>query len=186
VRLAAAAEGGLLLAALGLGRWWGAPPFARFEWSWGGLAAGIAATAPLLVALRWCLGTRWPPVAGLMEVVRERIAPLFAGASPAQLGAIALLAGIGEEALFRGVFQEALAGRFPAWAGLVLASLLFGAVHWVTATYAVLAGIVGLYLGTLYLLTDNLLAPIATHALYDVVALWVLAGMKPASSGSVV
>jgi membrane protease YdiL (CAAX protease family) len=121
-----------------------------------------------------------------MEVVRERIAPLFAGASPAQLAAIALLAGIGEEALFRGVLQEALAGRFPAWAGLVLASLLFGAVHWVTDTYAVLAGIVGLYLGTLYLLTDNLLAPIATHALYDVVALWVLAGMKPASSGSVV
>lgn len=186
MRLAAAAEGGLLLAAIGLGRWWDVAPFARFEWSWGGLAAGIAATAPLLVGLRWCLATRYKPVARLMEVVRERVAPLFAGASPAQLAAIALLAGIGEEALFRGVLQSALAGPLPLWAALLLASLLFGVVHWVTATYAVLAGAVGLYLGALYLLSDNLLAPIVTHSLYDMVALVVLARMKPVSARSVV
>jgi membrane protease YdiL (CAAX protease family) len=186
VRLAAAAEGGLLLAAVGLGRWWDAPPFGRFEWTWGGLAAGVAATAPLLVGLYWCLGTRWPPIVRLMEVVEERIAPLFAGASAGHLAAVALLAGVGEEALFRGVLQEALAGTMPGWVALLLTSLVFGAVHWVSATYAVLAAVVGLHLGLLYLISDNLLAPIVTHALYDLVALWTLARMKPAFSRSVV
>jgi len=40
--------------------------------------------------------------------------------------------------------------------------------------YALLAGVVGLYLGGLYLLTGNLLVPIVVHALYDVVALGYL------------
>ena len=162
------------------------PPFARFEWTWEGLAAGIAATAPLLVGLRWCLRTRWPPIVRLMEVVEERVAPLFAGATPAHLAAVALLAGLGEEALFRGVLQEVLAGIVPAWAALLVASLGFGAAHWVTPAYAVLAAAVGLYLGLLYAISDNLLAPIVTHALYDLVALAVLARMKPASSPTVV
>jgi uncharacterized protein len=181
-----AAEGGLLVGAVGLGAWWNTPPFARFEWTLGGLAAGIAATAPLLVGLAWCLGTGWPPVARLMAVVRERIAPLFAGAPPVALAAVAIMAGVGEEALFRGVLQDALAGPLPVWAALLLSSLLFGAVHWVTSTYAVLAGVVSVYLGALYLVTDNLLAPIVTHALYDLVALWTLTRMKPASEPSVV
>jgi len=168
------AEGGLVLAALGLGRWWNAAPFARFEWTWGGLAAGIAATAPLLVGLGWCLRTRWPLMVRLIEVVEERIGPWFAGASRVQLALVALLAGMGEEALFRGVLQDALAGRMPGWAALLLASLVFGAAHWVTATYAALAGLVGLYLGALYAISGNLLAPIATHALYDLVALAIL------------
>jgi membrane protease YdiL (CAAX protease family) len=186
VRLAAAAEGGLLLAAVGLGRWWNAPPFARFDLTWGALAAGVAATAPLIVGLYWCLGTRWPPIARLMEVVEERVAPLFAGASVRHLATVALLAGVGEEALFRGVLQEALAGAMPGWAALLVASLIFGTVHWVTAAYAALAAVVGLYLGLLYLISDNLLAPIVAHALYDLVALWTLARMKPAFSRSVV
>jgi hypothetical protein len=125
-------------------------------------------------------------VVRLMEAVQEQVAPLFAGATAAQLATVALLAGVGEEALFRGVLQEALAGAVPGWAALLLASLVFGAAHWVTPTYAVLAAAVGLYLGGLYLISDNLLAPIVTHALYDLVALAVLARMKPTSSRSVV
>ena len=162
------------------------PPFTRFEWTWGGLAAGVAATVPLLVGLRWCLRTGWPPVVRLMEVVRERIAPLCAGAGTLELAALALLAGVGEETLFRGVIQPALEGPLPGWAALLCGATLFGAAHWVTPAYALLAGLVGLYLGALYLVSDNLLAPIVTHALYDLVALVLLARMKPASSPCVV
>jgi len=57
---------------------------------------------------------------------------------------------------------------------LLVASLLFGVVHWLTGLYALLAGMVGLYLGGLYLLTGNLLVPIVVHALYDIVALGYL------------
>jgi uncharacterized protein len=47
--------------------------------------------------------------------------------------------------------------------------------HWITRTYALLAALVGLYLGGLWLWTGNLLVPIVAHALYDFVALiWIL------------
>ena len=182
MRFAAAAEGALLLAALPLGRWWDAPPFARLEWTWGGLAAGIAATAPLLLGLRWCLGTRWPPAVRFVRMVEERVGPLFTGAGWGSLALVALMAGVAEEALFRGVIQEALTGRLPVAAAIGLTALLFGIVHWVSAVYAVLACLVGLYLGVLYQTTGNLLAPITTHALYDLVALLLLTRVKPDSS----
>ncbi len=171
-----------MVVALLLGWWLEAPPFARLRWSMGGLAAGIAATAPLLVGLWWCLRTGWPPVARLVDTVEERVAPLLAGARPLELALVALLAGLGEEALFRGVLQEVLARPVEA---LVLGDLrrgarldaveeIHGALHWLSTSYAILAALVGAYLGGLYVLTDNLLAPIVTHALYDVVALSLL------------
>ncbi len=183
---AAIGEGGLIVVAGVVGWWLEVPPFQRFHLSLGGLAWGIAATAPLLLALHWCLGTEWQPVAGLVRMARDQLAPLFRGATIPELALLALLAGVGEEALFRGVVQEALSAPLPAWTALLITSLLFGIAHWVTTTYAILAGIVGVYLGTVYLVSQNLLAPIVTHALYDFVALLVLARLKPAPSGSVV
>jgi len=52
-----------------------------------------------------------------------------------------------------------------------VASMLFGLAHLVTPTYALLAGIIGAYLGTLVFVTGDLFAPILSHALYDYVAL---------------
>ena len=40
-----------------------------------------------------------------------------------------------------------------------------------TVLYAIIAGLVGVYLGVLYEATGNLLAPMTAHALYDAVAL---------------
>ena len=119
-------------------------------------------------------------------MVTEKLAPLFRGASVPELALLAVLAGVGEEALFRGVIQDALAGWLPIWLALVVTGLVFGMAHWVSTTYAVVAGIVGLYLGSLYLITQNLLAPVLAHALYDFVALLALARLKPAPPASVV
>ncbi|MGH7525418.1 MAG: hypothetical protein ACREMX_01800, partial [Gemmatimonadales bacterium] len=60
------AEGGLLVVAVAVGRWIGAPPFAHLRFDWGALAWGIAATGPLLLGLWWCLRTEWGPVARLV------------------------------------------------------------------------------------------------------------------------
>ncbi|HEU5040240.1 MAG TPA: CPBP family intramembrane glutamic endopeptidase [Gemmatimonadales bacterium] len=165
--------------ALALGYWWDAPPFARLEWTWGGVLAGIAATAPLLIALRWGLTTRWEPAARFARLVEERVGPLFAGAGRSELILLALFAGVAEEALFRGVIQGALEARATTGWAIGITALLFGAAHWVTTTYAVLACLIGIYLGVLFHFTGNLLAPITTHALYDLVALLVLARLKP-------
>jgi membrane protease YdiL (CAAX protease family) len=174
VAIGSAAEAALLLLALGLGRLSGVPAFASLRLDRAGLVAGLAATLPLLAALAWCLRTRWAPIAELMRLVDEWVAPLFRGSGVAGLALLALLAGVAEEALFRGVLQPGLSARLPHWAALVLASGVFGALHWITATYAILAALAGAWFGLLLLLSGNLLVPIVAHAVYDLVALVVL------------
>ena len=183
--IGSAAEAALLLVALGLGRLSGVPAFEALRFDTAGLAAGLAATLPLLTALAWCLRTRWPPIAGLMRVVDESVAPLFRGSGVAGLALLALLAGVAEEALFRGVLQSWLSTRMPHWAALVLAGGVFGALHWITATYALLAALAGAWFGLLLLLTGNLLSPIVAHAAYDLVALLLLSRSKLRPGGAV-
>jgi hypothetical protein len=183
--LAAAAEGGLVLVALALGWWLGVAPFDRLAWTWRGLAGGIVATAPLLLGLAWCLRTSWPPVVHLVHVVVHRVGPLFTDSGPGALVAVALLAGLGEEALFRGVLQPALATHLPVAAAVAITAVAFGVAHWITPTYALLAAIVGIYLGGLLVLSGNLLVPVVAHGLYDIVALALLVRVKPASTSSV-
>ena len=180
-----ASECTLLAAALAIGWFAGVQPFARFRLDLGAVGYGIAATVPLLGMLGWCLRTEWGPVRRLVKLVEEHLTPYLAGASAGGIVLLSLMAGIGEEALFRGVIQAGLAGRLPVWAALVIAALLFGVAHWLTLSYAVLAGLIGAYLGVVFLVTDNLLVPTVAHALYDVVALSVLVRMKPAPRGSV-
>ena len=98
---------------------------------------------------------------------------------------MALLAGLGEETLFRGVIQPALAAHLPLAAAVATTGALFGLAHWITPTYALLAGLVGAYLGVLFVVSDNLLVPILAHALYDVVALALLVRVKPTPTSSV-
>ncbi|HEU4955861.1 MAG TPA: hypothetical protein VFT28_14845, partial [Gemmatimonadales bacterium] len=72
--------------------------------------AGLLAMLPLVGGLFWCLRTAWPPIVRLIERIEVEVAPVFRGIDPAGLALLALLAGLGEEALFRGVAQPWLAG----------------------------------------------------------------------------
>lgn len=121
------------------------------------------------------LTTSWPPVRRLVTLVTEQIGPAIAGCSAAELALLALAAGVSEEVLFRGVVQGGLARVVPAWLALAVASLSFGLVHFASRAYAAVAGIIGLYLGALFLWQGSLLAPIVTHTLYDFVALLYIA-----------
>ena len=170
----AASECGLLLVALVLGWLTGVTPFAHYRSDLTAVAYGLVATLPLLLLLRWCLATGWPPIRRLVAMVREYLAPHLAGASVGGILLLSAMAGIGEEGLFRGVIQAGLDERWPAAAAVGTAALLFGAAHWLSTTYAVLAALVGAYLGVLFAITDNLLVPIVTHAAYDAVALMTL------------
>ena len=110
----------------------------------------------------------------LVEVVEDQLGPLLASRSSVELAVLATLAGLAEEILFRGVLQVGLARVLPDAAALVLASMAFGLAHFITRAYALLAGMAGLYLGSLFLAQGNLLVPIVAHALYDFVALTYL------------
>ena len=107
-----------------------------------------------------------------------------------QLGVISFLAGLGEEMLFRGLLQDGLAhwlgnsfGLGEAaglWLAVGLASTLFGLLHWISPFYALVAGLIGAYLGWWRVQSGNLLGPIVAHALYDFVALVYLTKLWPA------
>lgn len=164
-------EGGLAVTAWWLGNWWGYPPGEAMQLTWPALGWGLAAVVPMLALLFWIERSRWRPWRRLITMIRRQIAPMFADCSYADLALISALAGLGEEAMFRGVLLPGV----TAWVGvspaLVLTSVLFGAAHMLTPAYFVWATVMGAYFGYLSLATENLLAPVIAHAVYDFLAL---------------
>ena len=174
-------EGGLGVVAWILAWLSGYSPLKTIEFTWISLAWGVLGTLPLIVLLLLLERPRWTALVEIRRVVQELLLPLFHQFSIWQLFWVALLAGVGEELFFRGFVQGGLAIFFthldvPAASltALFLASVLFGVMHPITRTYAVLCILAGLYLGGLWLWTDNLLVPILVHAIYDFFALFYL------------
>ncbi|MEH6580004.1 MAG: CPBP family intramembrane glutamic endopeptidase [Amphritea sp.] len=171
IRIALLFEGSLVGVALGLGWLFSYPPFAQFLLSWQGGIRGLLATLPPLLVVLIASQLDYLPIKGLFRLSRERVATLFSGASLLDIALISCMAGIGEEALFRGVIQMALVTELTPLTGIVIASLLFGLVHFISLTYALFATLFGLYLGWLLFSFDNLLVPIVTHTVYDFIVL---------------
>jgi len=182
---AVAVELGLLVIALLVGWFLSPSPLEQAHANTTDLLYGLLACVPLLTGLLAITHVPWGPLGRLDDFVRRHVVPLFAECRLWQIGVIALLAGVGEEALFRGVVQAGIQQYFgsPAWA-LVIASVLFGLAHWITPTYAVLAGLIGAYLGWLALATGNLLTPMVTHAVYDFAAILYLLRRERIDSAS--
>jgi membrane protease YdiL (CAAX protease family) len=131
-----------------------------------GAGAGLAVVL-LEVLLRPRL--RW-----LQELERVFHGILGKPTIPQCLG-LAVVSGLAEETLFRGMLQ-------PRW-GLVLTSILFGLMHLVTWQYAVFAGVLGLLLGYLYLVTGGgLLAPVLCHMTINALGLALLSRTCPADA----
>lgn len=145
----------------------GLDPWQGFEVSLDALALGGLATGLLLILLGFSAGGRARWNIDLQARVNELLQQLFPDGPTWAVPALALLAGLGEEVLFRGVIQTALVQGTSPMIGVVLASLLFGVVHWVTFAYFLLATAMGLYLGLLYHLTGNLMVVVLVHSLYD-------------------
>jgi len=103
----------------------------------------------------------------------------FASADPTVLlwlvPASFLLIGPGEELLFRGIVQGRLRETFDPVPGVVLASALFAAVHFLALTGGAGGRLVtvtvlffpALVFGAVYELTDNLVVPALVHGAYN-------------------
>ncbi len=183
--VAAAFEGGLAVVAVAVGWLVAVDPLESLHWDGvrSGIVLGLLGTIPPLAMFAFCL--KWPigPLRSLVRIVDETLLPMFRTCGLAELAIICILAGLGEEMLFRGLVQTAVAGwiggQAGTWIALAIASILFGLLHRITNTYAVLAALIGLYLGWLWLITGNLLVPIVVHAVYDFLALaYLLKGRK--------
>ncbi len=179
VLLAILFEGGLGVLACLAGWLLEIPTWEKIHWNVPDVLWGVAGCVPMLVIFWACW--RWPmrPWKSLKEFSESIIGPLFRPCTLFDLAIIALCAGVGEELLFRGLVQTLLCTRLETWQGLALAGLAFGLLHPFSTTYIVLATAVGIYLGWLFLLTENLLVVILIHGLYDFAALVFLARASP-------
>jgi uncharacterized protein len=133
-----------------------------------GILAGVAAAAAL-AALQYLLLRHAPDVGmvrGLRRLYRDTLRPLFGTLPPGAIAIISVMAGLGEEVLFRGPM-------LAHW-GWLASSVVFGLCHvggretlplglWAAATGALLAW--------LAIATGGLLAPMVAHGLYDGLAL---------------
>jgi membrane protease YdiL (CAAX protease family) len=183
VLLALIFEGSLAVLAWAAGWLLGQPPWQEVTWDARDAALGVAATLPLLAGFALCLYLPWRPLARIRRLADELIRPLFSASTVVALALISLVAGVAEELLFRGVLQPALGHWLGTWPGVVAASTLFGLVHLLTPTYGVLAALVGVYLGWVYLAMGNLLPAMIAHGLYDFIALcYVVYGPTDRSS----
>lgn len=182
--LGVAFEGLLLGVAWGLGLAVGHSPFATFALEGWAVAWGAAAAAPPLWGAWLAYHSRWGPLQRVKRDAQEHLAPLFKGCSVMQLALLSAAAGLAEEAWFRGVVQAAVGAWAGPAAGLVVASALFGLLHPLSRPYALLAGLIGAYLGAVWLVSGNLLVVVTAHAVYDLVALVFLVRYVRDSSSS--
>jgi membrane protease YdiL (CAAX protease family) len=129
------------------------------------IGAGLLAAASVVflsrqLTLRTRVGDR------LAQTLRAALGRLTLG----ECWLLALLSGVAEEAFFRGALQPQV--------GLLAASLLFGAAHfvprrelWLWTGFSIAAG---LLLGWLFDATGNLVAPVVAHAAINGVNLRLL------------
>ncbi len=143
-------------------------------------AAGILVlTLMLLLVVR----SSWPPFGRIREQLDRTLGVLFRNASVPALLALSLVAGFGEEILFRGALQQGLDVLMPTILAVVLANVVFAFAHLITITYGILALLMGGVLSAVFLFSDSLIAAALTHAVYDFIAL-VYYLRRPAAAGT--
>jgi hypothetical protein len=160
-----------LAAAHGLGFLLATPPTRGLTLDLASLLWGIGASVPLILFLEWFMRTKNPKLSAFRHSQIEFFAAIGFRFTPLKIALLAVGAGVTEEFLFRGVFQAWAEGVMPLALAVILPNILFGALHWRTTLYALIAGLVGVYLGVLFAMSGSLLAPIVAHALYDAAAL---------------
>ena len=147
------------------------PALLDLHWSLNAALIGTVAAIPPFLFFLWTLNSSLHVFSRHKQLMESLLRPLFGNWSVLQLFAISLVGGISEEAFFRGAIQGSLADRVGWGLALLLASMVFGAAHLLTWSYAIIAAFIGAYLGLLWIGTGNLLTPMITHGVYDFAAL---------------
>jgi membrane protease YdiL (CAAX protease family) len=177
--MAVVVEGGLALMGLLLAGLFGIPlrEYIPLQGKplWSAVARGVLVTLPMLAIFFLLVHLPWASLRQLRQQVESLIREMFPAAGISQFALIAVLAGVGEELLFRGVLQTLLVGWTTPMLGLAIGSLLFGAAHALSKLYFFLATLIGVVFGWMVLHYHDLVAPMVAHGLYDFVALVYLA-----------
>lgn len=116
------------------------------------LAAAVVLTTPVLVER-----------AAWARSLQAEMKPLVDSLSAVEIHALALVSGLAEELFFRGAMQPVL--------GLIVTSLLFGAVHTgpkrIFIAWSFWAFVMGLLFGLIFEATGSLWGPVLAHVLIN-------------------
>lgn len=134
------------------------------------VAMGLAVGALIVVATRMSVSRfEWA------RRLHRELRPIASSMSVSGIVVLALLSGLVEEVLFRGLLQP--------WVGLMPQAVLFGFLHqvrgparWVWVGWATT---VGLVLGAIFQISGSLLGPIAAHMLVNALNLAYLKQYDP-------
>ncbi|MDD5578653.1 MAG: CPBP family intramembrane metalloprotease [Methylobacter sp.] len=165
-------EASLVLVALILGWLADINPFENIYFSETAITYGLIGTAPLFLLFLTLEHLPGESIEKIRKLLLETLGPGLHRYHWADLFILSAIAGISEEVVFRGVIQPWMESSWGITAGLIGSNIIFGLVHAVTPLYAVLAALVGIYLGLSldYGGDRNLLIPIIIHSLYDFLA----------------
>ncbi len=176
-------EASLVLVAVFLGWVANIDPFKNIYFSETAIALGVIGTAPLFLMFLAMEQMQGKSVTDIRKLLLNTLGPGLHRYHWTDLFILAAIAGVSEELLFRGVIQPWIEASWGMMAGLIVSNIAFGLVHAVTPLYAVLAALVGVYLGLSldYGGDRNLLIPIIIHGFYDFLAFVALMRVYRAS-----
>lgn len=103
-----------------------------------------------------------PPDSGVLFQFESELAGVRGGALASALLSVALVPGIAEELLCRGLVQRGLQARTGPIPAILLASVLFGALH-MDPIHSAFAAILGVYLGAIAQLAGSVRASMGCH-----------------------
>ncbi|GBE03582.1 CAAX amino terminal protease self- immunity [bacterium BMS3Abin09] len=174
MKLAILTEGGALLIALLLASFFAIELFPLTHEPVRDLMIGTAAAIPPFLLFLFSISNaakNIPFLGSLRKMVLIEIREVFSHCTLIDIIIISLLAGFGEEFLFRGLLQTKL--------GIVAASIIFGLFHAVSPAYVIAATIMGFYIGVSYQMSGSLLVPVQIHFVYDLAALVYIKNIGP-------
>lgn len=176
-KIACLFESALILVALFLGWVADINPFESIRFTETAVFNGLLGTIPLFLIFAALYQMEIGSLQKIRRILLDTMGSNIHALHWTDLLVLAAIAGISEEVLFRGVIQPWMELSWGMAAGLLGSNVIFGLVHAVTPLYAVLAALVGIYLG---LFLDfggqrNLLTPIIIHGGYDFLAFLVVA-----------
>ncbi|MFZ2725335.1 MAG: CPBP family intramembrane glutamic endopeptidase [Methylococcaceae bacterium] len=169
-------EAALLLVALLIGYLTDINPFTHLYFSEKALAIGVIATIPLGFLFIGLHHWQIKSMQTIRQFLIETLCPYLYKRHWSDLLLLSTITGFSEEVLFRGAIQPWLESFWSVNVALLVSNLLFGLVHSITPLYALLATLVGIYLGISLDISGerDLLIPIIIHSLYDFFAFMVL------------
>lgn len=96
-----------------------------------------------------------------------------------------VLVGLVEELIFRGLIQRWATALFDNWVAIVAISILFGFMHsvWLAPLDVVFAATVSLFIGWIYVRTNNMLFIASLHGMINVAAFLIFPLVAPEYEG---